>query len=348
MRFSIATIAYVFALVAAALAAFGGWGIPLALMVVATYATPAYSKLGCLAIWLYVALLVWSHILFPAISTPSEYYWRSGCGRNLRMIAQALQMHVESQLSLPAAVQRDDAGAPLHSWRTQLLPFIEQRAAYEGLQFHEPWNSSANARITTTTSIDLFVCSSNSMTNGSPATNYFAIVGPQTAWPRNRGRQLKEITDGLEETILLIESAGRSVTWAEPRDLSFDEALALLTKSSSSAGHIGGQGEGYFYQSWSSTRRVINVAFANGEVKGLTVPMPRTLATALLTADSGDKVDFDELRRHWEPQLNYGKIVGLAAFVILAMWPARRRLQIRSRAPQLLSAPSDVEAAWPA
>ena len=55
-------------------------------------------------------------------------------------------------------------------------------------------------------------------------TSYVAVVGPHAAWRADKAVRKSDITDGVSETILLVEVSESGVDWLEPRDLAFDEA----------------------------------------------------------------------------------------------------------------------------
>jgi len=50
-------------------------------------------------------------------------------------------------------------------------------------------------------------------------TNYVAVVGAGTAWPGEQASQLRECTDGAEQTLLIVETHGSQICWLDPRDL---------------------------------------------------------------------------------------------------------------------------------
>lgn len=225
----------------------------------------------------------------------------------------------------------------MHSWRLHLLPSLEQRSLYDAYRQDEPWDGPNNSTAVATP-LEIFACPRDPpVTLGTPRTNYFAIVGPETAWPEDRGIILSEISDGPEQTIVVIEAAGLNVNWAEPRDLTFDDAIAILTSSADPFGGAHRKHPGYFYQGHDQFVSGVNVAFADGTAKFVPVPVPRDMAVALLTANAGDAVDMVAFRRLTEPQLDYGKITGLVAFVALALWPsvtnAWRRRAIATGSP---------------
>jgi hypothetical protein len=161
-------------------------------------------------------------------------------------------------------------------------------------------------------------------------TNYFAVVGPHTAWPPGRGRTVHEISDATRNTIVLMEMASRGTPWTKPKDLMFDEALALLTDPHPrGAVHRHDRGHGFFCKI--DKRSGLHVAFADGTVRFLALPLSPSLATALLTADGGEPIDEREFNRVSLSQLDYGKIYAFATFVLLSLLPVYRLVKPSAR-----------------
>ena len=48
--------------------------------------------------------------------------------------------------ALPPAYTVDADGRPLHSWRTLILPYLEQEPLYQTIDLSKPWNDPANAK----------------------------------------------------------------------------------------------------------------------------------------------------------------------------------------------------------
>ena len=63
---------------------------------------------------------------------------------NLKQIGVALHNHHDANGSFPAAFSTDDVGRPDNSWRTRMLPFLEQKVLYDQLDFKEPWDGPHN------------------------------------------------------------------------------------------------------------------------------------------------------------------------------------------------------------
>jgi prepilin-type processing-associated H-X9-DG protein len=327
MSFRLWTIFYAFALVAVALATFGAWGILPAGYVAIFWGFVFYAPNGDLtpAKLLFVAalLILAAVTLFQAVSTPRAVSQRGQCFLNVRSISRSILTHARNSRGLPSPIVNSGTNQPLLSWRARLLRHLNRPGDYDQIDFAQVWNSAANGKVTFFP-IGEFQCPSHGTL--FPSTNYFAVVGPQTAWPPDGGRTLGEITDGLADTILLIEAGDRGINWAEPRDLSFDEAVELLTSPTrQGVGHV--VNHGFFYK----PGHVLNVAFADGSVDWLHLPLDRELAVALLTVNGGEP---EARGQAAAPKLDYAKCYVFGLFVFLAVLPAawvRRSRRVAAR-----------------
>jgi hypothetical protein len=66
-----------------------------------------------------------------------------------------------------------------------------------------------------------FQCPSGRDLNRTEFTNYVCVRGTGTVFPNDRSIELDDITDGAENTIVLVEAHGLDIHWREPRDLDF-------------------------------------------------------------------------------------------------------------------------------
>lgn len=325
MTFRLTTLLYLFALVAASLAAFGAMGIPVALLVLlawaAMFATPQIGRLNFLAaVGIALAILA---LLLPAVEMGREEARQLQCKINLRQIAFSVLNFHDARGEFPLAAGHRRVNNDVHSWRVQVLPFTEATHYWIRYNFDEPWNSPTNLQTVSQVSIDLHCCPTHSVQR---LTNYFAITDPETAWGDGKIRTFDDVTDGLSNTILLIEAAGRGIHWAQPKDLTFDEAVDLLTEALPSDGSDGHRVDnGYFYK----PSYVRNVAMCDGSVHPLRVPMPREDAIALLTASGGEVVDVELVAKLSAPVLDYGRVWAFSVFVLLALLPAIPALRTR-------------------
>ncbi len=200
------------------------------------------------------------------------------CGNNLKEIGTALQVYSDQYGSLPPAYVADASGRPIHSWRALLLPYIDGDLA-KAYSFDEPWDGPNNRQLMKRIP-SVYHCPADQRAT-SGATSYVAIVGNETMWPFANARKLSEVTDGLSNTIVLVEATGLDIPWLEPRDLEFAK-LNFKVNDPATPG-IGSQHEA-----------VANILFADGTTRTLAPQTPADTLRAMLTIDGGERASRQE------------------------------------------------------
>lgn len=316
MAFRLITLLYLVALLGASLALFGAWGF----VVVVPLAWLAVRKRWEQYFGLVVVILIcgWLAIGFDYARQSAQ---SCACRGHIYFIATCILNYHDTNNCLPPVVSSNGTAGEKQSWRWALLPFIEWPPLFAAYNVNEPWNGPNNR---TLGPVDLYECPTH---GHSSFANYLAITGPQTAWGSGEPRMFDDITDGLSQTILLIDTCAYSIDWREPRDLSFDQAVELLTRPVDPLtfdGHYASPGmfrKPYHYR---------NIIMADRSCYQLRAAIDRELAVALLTASRGEEVDLDELDELGQPEWDYARIYAAVSFVFLAMLPivpaARRRL----------------------
>ena len=84
-------------------------------------------------------------MLLPATRSSRGAARRVQCKHNLKSIGLAIANYRSEHGSGPPAVTRDADGRPLHSWRTLLLPYLDEAELYASVVLSEPWDAPANA-----------------------------------------------------------------------------------------------------------------------------------------------------------------------------------------------------------
>ncbi len=177
-------------------------------------------------------------LLLPAIQQAREAARRMSCCNNIRQIGLGLLNYESAYKRLPPAYTVDEQGNKLHSWRTLILPFIEQQALYSQIDLSKPWNDPVNA-FAMEASIPGYACPSTP--NAKNMTTYKVIVDQKCAFPGEVGRLLRDVTDGTSNTVLVFESDMQSaVHWMEPEDASLREYLNNGKTSGTKTSHFKG------------------------------------------------------------------------------------------------------------
>src|SRR5262245_16452317 len=84
-------------------------------------------------------------LCLPPVTRGREAARRTQCKNNLKQILLALTNYELEYQALPPAHTTDANGNPLHSWRTLILPYLDQRQLYESIDLSKPWNDPINA-----------------------------------------------------------------------------------------------------------------------------------------------------------------------------------------------------------
>lgn len=179
-----------------------------------------WTKYMAYAGWV-IALALGSTLAIFVYRTVIDAKHDEECRANLTRIGVALQQYHERCGSFPPAYVLNKQGQRCHSWRVLLLPDLGHADLYAQYRLDEPWNGPHNRQLLGRMPAVYSCPVDGKRAKGIP--NYFAIVGPQTAWPEHCALTLsdKHITDGTSNTVHLIESVDTGITWLEPRDLNY-------------------------------------------------------------------------------------------------------------------------------
>lgn len=303
---------WVVALCASAIVVLGAIGLLPFLLVLAVWGGLSYLRFRTSLALLFLPLALF-FVMAEPILNHSPMAYRYSCMNGLQQLSVALLNYEDQNGRLPSA-HTDIGGKPAHSWRTALLPQMEMKPLFERLDFSEPWDGPHNSSVWEGVPLLQFKCSTEWGSN-STFTSYFAVVDPRTMWPPDHPMTYQDIKDGTVNTIMLIEAPDRGIDWPDPRDLSFDEAVDLLTTVPDRPQHE--MYEGFLYK----PAPCLNVAMAVSQ-RCLPLPLPRDLAESLLTAAGGEEPWDGKVESYYVPELDWVKIAGLSAFVILSLLPA--------------------------
>jgi len=186
-----------------------------------------FTLIELLVVIAIIAILV--ALLLPAVQAAREAARRTACKNKLKQLGIALHSYHDSNLRFPATATR----RPYHTWVPSLLPFLEQENLAKIYDWNVNWDHPNNQPAITT---DLPVLQCPSTPGGSgrrdtvrpgiqaATTDFVAIAGVASIVvragfikPTNlRGAlqarywvRISEIHDGLTNTLLMTEDAGR-------------------------------------------------------------------------------------------------------------------------------------------
>ncbi len=219
-----------------------------------------------------IALLI--ALFLPAIRTAGPAARRAQCTNNLKQIALALHNYEQVHKALPPAFTVDAKGRRLHSWRTLILPYLEQEQLYRTIDLSKPWNDPTNARAFES-EVPVFRCPEAHGPQNT--TTYLAIVSPNGCLNPSAPRRLAEITDAHGSTLMVIEAGEEdAVPWMAPRDA--DESLVMSLGPTTKLHHAGG----------------MNGCLVDGSVRFLRANTPAEVRRALISISAGDNKPTDE------------------------------------------------------
>lgn len=234
---------------------------------------------------------VWS-----AVENAKESAKKSQCHANMYSLGFALRNYHYLEGSFPPAYTEAPDGTPLSSWRVLVLRDYGMEQFFDQYDLKMPWDDNVNYELAQRDdSMSLFACpsgpnydrtrSAEFHASNPRLTNYVAITGPGTIFPgENQTISTSDITDGAENTLLLVEIANSDIHWAEPRDLQVEEMSFKIndpTRPSISSPHEYGPG----------------VIFADGLYYRLPHTTDPRIVKALITIDGGEEITRDEIFR---------------------------------------------------
>ena len=235
----------------------GGGGLVLVLAVV-----------GAIAV---VVVLILVALLVPAVSSARQAAQRAQSMNNLKMIGLAMHNYHDVYNTFPTNIHNDD-DSPRTSWRTALLPFLEQQPLFEMYDFHVDWSAEENMMVRQTP-LDVF--RSPLSTDPPNHTNYVAVnlQGASIIEDDGQFHRMADIIDGTSNTIMVIEVQNTGIEWSEPRDITYNQLLTMLQQ-----GSVSGSDTGF------------NALFADGSVHFISYGIDPNQLRALVTRNGGENV----------------------------------------------------------
>ncbi|HET6423214.1 MAG TPA: DUF1559 domain-containing protein [Planctomycetaceae bacterium] len=230
-----------------------------------------FTVIELLVVLCVIAVLI-GFLLPPVTRSARPAARRVQCRNNLRQIGLALHNYHDAWGTFPPAYTVDADGKRLHSWRTLLLPYVDQQALYARIDLTKPWDDPANAEAFKKP-VTCYACPSHM---DYPAkTSYLAVVTPHSVLREGSSCSLHDINDGTANTLVVLEvRAEHAVPWMAPQDA--DEAMvATFRKSTSKHNHVGGG----------------HALLADGAARFLSESISEAVLFGLTTADGGEKLD---------------------------------------------------------
>ena len=217
---------------------------------------------------------------------------RAWAFKGLSAVGQALREYTQKNNQLIKPYSTAGGGVKTLSWRVEILPYLGYQELYDKFDFNTPWYLEPNKSLLKFIP-DEFVSPERFDTK----TNLQLPVGIGFLFSEKIGGRLKNVEDGLENTLMLVEADDKmAVEWTAPED--FDTGSIMNT--STGLGSLRSDGT---FAVWGN---------------GWTTALPKTATDLQLkqafSAQSGDPKMVTQLHRRV-------KIEGLSEGGIAAMEP---------------------------
>ncbi len=180
--------------------------------------------LGIVAATVLVCGGILAALTIPAVQQAREAARRVQCMNNLRQIGLAIHTYDDAYNSLPPAVTYSADGKPLHSWRVLILPYLGESGLYSMYNLDEPWDSPNNIQLQGMMP-KVFACPSSTGAPGGGTTQYLAISGKGTIFPKDKAVSIRDVTDVF--SIMVGESESANVPWTQPVDIDASNGLTM-------------------------------------------------------------------------------------------------------------------------
>lgn len=187
----------------------------------------AFTLVEVLVVMAIVGLV--AAMLLPAVQAGREASRRAQCASQLRQVGLALAQYESLRGVFPAAFTR----RPDHNVLTFLLPHLEQQTVYDRFDLASDWSAAAN-RAARDVDLGVFVCptaptgrryvsdfAAGTLITSSVRNPLVAagLIRQRSDWTNlfsataGRCTAAAEVRDGLSQSFMLFECAGRPQSW---------------------------------------------------------------------------------------------------------------------------------------
>ena len=278
-----------------------------------------FTLIELLVVIAIIAILV--ALIVPAVQQAREAARRTQCANNLKQLGLAIHTFHDSKRHLPSSVRPSAASTVRVGAFTQMLPFLDEKTLWDSYSTAVNWSDATNTPVTSA-KLSVFQCPSSPkadrqdgnpdplQTGGNAAwnpslvgvTDYAATIGVDKRLaqvfttikvgagmlPKNEKGTFADVTDGLSNTIAIVESAGRPFVYRRG---------PILIDSDQKNHRINGGG-------WA--RPASDLLFAGSNKAGTVIPPTNTADVASINATNGDDVGGDATPTPTYPHQYYG------------------------------------------
>lgn len=223
-------------------------------------------------------------LLLPAMQNARETARRTACLANMRQIALGQLDYETTHRQFAPSASKPNSGKASVSWRTALLPSLEQRALYDLYHSDKSWDDPDNEHLHNVR-IELFQCPSDPPAIEHLAkTNVVVVNGPNCIFNHDqvKSRQQIERGDGTAFTLLHVEQSRDPILWLQPLDYDLDEVDKTFGTPNSAVSSKHPLG--------------FNAIYADGHGQFISHEIDPAVLKSLLTVDGGETIDDSKLK----------------------------------------------------
>ena len=257
-------------------------------------------------------------LLLPAVQQAREAARRTSCVNNMKQLALAIHNYKDVNKVLPAGWRKPadltnfSPSNNFWGWGAFILPFTEDSALYDQIDFDQAWINSGSSSIPATPLAGR-CCPSDTMgllntkENNSGKSNYlgsfgnkplntanFTTTANRGVFTENSALRFKDIVDGTSKTILLGERVGdrsKGGLWVGVRSMD-SKPYTAVGRGPDSAGNVINtvNGSNQWTLSVSNHPGGANVAMVDGSVAFLTNSINVTAYRYMIQIDDGQAI----------------------------------------------------------
>ena len=327
-KFSIIHLLYVCALVASAISYSQMYGVLATVAVCWCWHSVFFANSNPKLRLIDAVVIVTGLLLIVFLMLPSEVGQSTvnsvKCRNNLKQISLALQEYEAVYGSFPPPVLRDTTGAPIHSWRVLILPFLHEQRLYQEYDFSQAWNGPDNHQLIARMPA-VYRCPEVTWLTGT--TNYCVVIDDQSCFPDAGCRKKTDIVDGLQNTLAIVEDGGRSIPWTAPQDPTMDQFLAEVATwaKTSRPKHMYRWGvKEYYLGDYASTMDGSTLLLDSSAV-------PQLMRSVLDISDGSGAIEIQAISvsKQVQARIQFSKLFSLVAFFFISLAPGIGLLRIK-------------------